>query len=67
MARHRKFSIRHTAQGACSVEEEGLREVRQFSDVKDALGFIRAQRSGGKPARLSFFDSDGKLLFQEEH
>jgi hypothetical protein len=56
----RIFSIKTQSDGGVAVTEEDRETEYQFSDMIDALSFVRRQRCG-EPVTLVFYDASGRV------
>jgi len=56
------FLIYTQADGRCSVKQEGHALTCEFSDILDALSYIR-RFTNGEEARLTCYDPTGKVTF----
>jgi len=59
-----EFFLFCEADGRCVLKQEGDDATRDFSDVLEAITFLR-ELNGGRKATLTVYDPTGRVTFQD--
>jgi len=60
----REFFIFTAADETCTVKEEGFETTQAFSDILEALAYVRRQR-GGEAVKVTSLGPTGEVIFTD--